>query len=112
MHSGHSREEPAAVVFARYGIQPAGNSYHQVVLRVDVVFVSNEHLHCRKNQQRAEDVGNPLEPLDQRRSDANHNAACDNRTKHPPEQQPMLDLGGNTKKGNHQRDDEDVIDRE
>ena len=70
------------------------------------------HPDAGEDQERAEDVEDPLVGLDERRAGHDHHEAHGQRPDDAPEQDPVLVLGGHREGAEDQGEDEDVVDRE
>ncbi len=69
----------------------------------------HQHVRRRHQEQAAEDVNDPVEPVDEHRAAGDHDAAQHHRPQHAPEQHPVLVGQGHSEVGEDQGDDEDVV---
>jgi hypothetical protein len=63
-----------------------------VLLGVELLVLLQRHAHAGDDEQRAEDVDDPLESGQQRRARADEQAAHHERAENPPEQHAVLVL--------------------
>src|SRR4029077_12142631 len=69
----------------------------------------SEQLESRVQQERPEQVENPIKSLNQNGAQANHRGAHHQRAQHPPEQQAMLVAGIDSEILEDQQEDEDIV---
>ncbi len=80
------------------------------MFRLDVDLLLPEHLDAGVDEERAEDVDNPMKTVDQRRADEDHRQTHEQRAHHAPEKHAMLELAGYFEVSEDQQEDEQVID--
>ena len=69
----------------------------------------HHHLDPRENEERAEDVDDPAELIDERRAGEDHDRPHDERPEDDPEQNLVLILHGHREAGEEQREDKHVV---
>ena len=82
-----------------------------VLLEVFGVLVAERHLDTGEDQEATEDVEDPRELMDQEGSNADHEAAHEQRTDDAPEQYLVMVLRRDFEVSQDEDDDEDVVDR-
>jgi hypothetical protein len=84
----------------------------RVVLRVDFGLALPEHAQARVDEEGAEDVDDPVEAVNQRGTEPDHDDAHDERAEHAPEEDAVLILGRDLEVTEDEQEDEEVINRE
>jgi hypothetical protein len=79
--------------------------------RIEAVLGLRCHPYAGEHQERAEQVDDPVELLDQVCAGCDHGAAHEQRTENSPEQDAVLITGWNAEEAEDQDEDENVIDR-
>ena len=107
-----AHEETFALEVLGYGHDLAKDADEQVALRLDLGLAAQAELERGEDQERAEDVHQPIEAMQQRRARENEDAAHDQRAEDAPEQDAALVGRGNPERGEDHHKDEEVIDAE
>ena len=105
-------EEALAVEVVGHREALAEGPDHPALVGLDGRLVpAGHHLGAREDEERAEEPDHPLE-LQERRAERDEDAARDERAQDPEEQHPVLVGRGDAEVGQHDHEDEDVVDRE
>ena len=99
----------AAVKLRGHRYQAAHESHQRVPVEIGVLDLHEEHPDAGDDQKRAEQIQNPMEPADQRRTDGDHHAAQHDRAEDAPEQHTMLVLRRHAEKRKHRHHHDDVV---
>ena len=91
---------------------PAHELHDRILVALELLVLLQRHAHAGDDEQRAEDVDDPLEPREQRRAEPDEQAAHDERAEDAPEQHAVLVLRRHGEVLEDQHDDEDVVDAE
>jgi len=107
-------QEALAVDLVGHREVPLQEAEQAVFGRVDgfVAAAVQQHAQPREDQERPEYVEDPGDPGDQRRAQADHDAAHDDGAQDAPEEHPVLVLAGNAQRREDHRHDEDVVQRQ
>src|SRR5690606_35669977 len=82
------------------------------LVRLEVVLIVAEHHQARIDQERAEDVDDPVEALDELSPREDHYHSQDEGSHDAPKENAVLKLLWNLEETEDQQEDEQVIDRE
>ena len=85
-----SNEEVLAVETGGYRPEPSDGTHDDVLIRIGVVGFHHQHLHGRDDEERTEDVQDPVELGDQLGPNEDHDSPQDQGPEHAPEQDPVL----------------------
>jgi hypothetical protein len=100
------------VIVLRHRHHLFGDAYQNVLLGFDRVIIREIHLGGGKDQQRAEDIDDPVERVNQRRSERDHDAAHDQGAQNAPIEHAMLEVFRDSEISEHDREHEHVVDAE
>jgi hypothetical protein len=103
-------EELLVVQLVRDAHVLAHELHDRVLRHVRVALGHDQHLDAGGDQERAEDVEDPVVLLHQRSADADHDAAQHDHRDDAPDQGAVLVLPRDREEGEDQADDEDVVD--
>ena len=111
-HARMAHEEALPLEVLGDGHDLAEEADERVALRLDLRLAAQRQLEGGEDQERAEDVHQPVEAVQQRRARADEDAAHDQRAEHPPEEDAALVERRDPEHGEDQHEDEEVIDAE
>src|SRR6185503_15735439 len=104
--------ELVSFVVLGHGHKAAEQTQHRIFLGMDLSLLLEEQLDAAVNQEGAEDVDNPVKPLDESHAGHDEHGAHDEGSQNSPEQDLVLMDGGHMEEAENQQEHEEVIDAE
>jgi hypothetical protein len=112
LHAVDDREELLAVVAGR-DLHPAAHPFERrIALQVGLLAGGPPHLDAGEDQERAEQVEDPVELRDQPGAEEDHRRAQQQRAEDADHQHPLLELRRHGEIGEQHQEDEDVVHRQ
>ena len=78
-------------------------------MRFNIRLLLSGHSEPGEYQEGAEEIDEPVKLFDQRRAQAYHGPAHDQRPQYPPKENAMLVFGGNSEVRENKNEDEDIV---
>src|SRR5438128_11462581 len=106
----HKKVVGVVVLCHRY--QATEELEHRILVRMDLFIFLHGHFDAGHNEQGAEDIEDPVQPLEQRNASKNEHGPYHQCTKNPPEEDCVLVARWHLEIREDQHEDKDVIDTE
>src|SRR5215468_8997838 len=110
--SGLLHEEMVGVVVLCHRYQATEELEQRILVRMDLFIFPRGHFDAGEDEQGAEDIEDPVQPLEQRNTGKNEDGAHHQCTQNAPEEDFMLVARWHLEVRKDQREDEDIIDAE